>query len=90
MLKKKMPETVDNENPQWTEKRLHEAKSFENSNLPESFKTVIRRGRPPIDSPKKAINIRLSSDIVKYFRSTGKGWQTRIDQALREYIILRR
>lgn len=88
MLKKKMPETVDNENPQWTKKMLHEAKSFEDSNLPESFKTAIRRGRPPIDSPKKAISIRLSPDIVEYFRSTGKGWQSRIDKALREYVTL--
>jgi uncharacterized protein (DUF4415 family) len=44
----------------------------------------------PIDSPKKSISIRLSSDIVEYFRATGKGWQTRIDEALREYVTLRR
>ena len=26
--------------------------------------------------------------VVEYFRATGEGWQTRIDEALREYVSL--
>jgi uncharacterized protein (DUF4415 family) len=38
-------------------------------------------------SPKKErITIRLQSDILEFFRSTGPGWQTRIDTALKEWV----
>ncbi|MES9881930.1 MAG: BrnA antitoxin family protein, partial [Sedimenticola sp.] len=30
--------------------------------------------------------IRLSPDVTAFFRATGKGWQTRLDEALREYV----
>ena len=43
-------------------------------------------GRPRLARPKEAINIRLSPDVLDAFRSTGPGWQTRIDQALRQHL----
>jgi len=49
-----------------------------------------RRGRPPIQSPKLPVSIRLSSEVVEYFRATGSGWQTRIDEALKEYVAAHR
>jgi len=44
------------------------------------------RGRPPLPNPKEQINIRLSQRVLAAFRATGKGWQTRIDQALLEAV----
>jgi len=45
---------------------------------------VIRRGRPPLSgSPKTAITLRLDEDVVKAYRETGEGWQTRINADLR-------
>lgn len=41
------------------------------------------RGRPRLQNPKTAIKLRIDSDIVRYFRSTGPGWQTRINDTLR-------
>jgi len=35
---------------------------------------------------KKPIYIRFSPEVVDYFRATGKGWQTRMDEALKEWI----
>jgi uncharacterized protein (DUF4415 family) len=35
---------------------------------------------------KERITIRLSRDVVTQFRSTGAGWQTRMDAALRQFI----
>lgn len=43
-------------------------------------------GRPKSDSPKMPINIRLSPEVLAYFRETGKGWQTRMDNVLKEYV----
>jgi len=45
-----------------------------------------RRGRPPLEHPKEQINIRLSAQVLAAFRATGKGWQTRIDDLLREAV----
>jgi len=35
---------------------------------------------------KKPLAIRLSPDVVDYFKATGAGWQSRIDSALRDWI----
>ena len=35
---------------------------------------------------KQRITLRLSPDVLAHFRATGKGWQTRMDAALREWI----
>lgn len=43
-----------------------------------------RRGRPPSDNPKQAIKLRLDQDVVESFKSSGPGWQTRINEALRK------
>ena len=38
-------------------------------------------------SPTKTqISLRVSQDTLSKFRATGAGWQTRMDQALREWI----
>jgi uncharacterized protein (DUF4415 family) len=44
------------------------------------------RGRPKSEMTKERITIRLSRDVLSQFRSTGDGWQTRMDAALRQYI----
>lgn len=36
--------------------------------------------------PKNAISIRLDKDVVDFFKSTGKGYQTRINAVLRHYM----
>lgn len=51
---------------------------------------LIRRGRPPLsDKPKTAITLRLDDDVVKAYRETGEGWQTRINADLRRARKLR-
>ena len=54
---------------------------------PEKFaKAAVRRGRPRVAKPKVSTTIRLSADVIDHFKLDGRGWQTRIDQALREWI----
>jgi len=45
---------------------------------------LIRRGRPKSEKPKQPTSIRLDADVLDYYRATGPGWQSRINQALRE------
>ncbi|MBS0249061.1 MAG: BrnA antitoxin family protein [Proteobacteria bacterium] len=45
---------------------------------------IIRRGRPPLPSPKQAVKLRLDADVLAAYRKTGEGWQTRINADLRK------
>jgi len=44
------------------------------------------RGRPKTDSPKRAVNLRLSQRVLASFRAGGPGWQTRINAALEAWL----
>jgi uncharacterized protein (DUF4415 family) len=45
-----------------------------------------RVGRPRSESPKVFTGIRLDADVVDTFKATGKGWQTRMNAALRDWL----
>ena len=50
------------------------------------FTTVRPVGRPKAEVTKDRITIRLSPEVTEHFRSIGKGWQTKIDNVLKDYI----
>jgi uncharacterized protein (DUF4415 family) len=35
---------------------------------------------------KEQVAVRFSPEVLTFFRATGPGWQTRMDQALRDYV----
>jgi uncharacterized protein (DUF4415 family) len=47
---------------------------------------LVRRGRPRAASTKVALTVRYDADVVAAFRATGRGWQTRMNAALREWL----
>lgn len=58
---------------------------FEHADLYEGEK-LIRAGRPKAASRKVLLSVRYSPEVVEYFRATGRGWQTRMDDALKEWL----
>jgi len=48
------------------------------------------RGRPKSGNRKVLISIRYSPEVVEYFKSTGDGWQSRMDGVLRRYVARHR
>lgn len=44
----------------------------------------IPRGRPKSAAPKNAVSLRLDPDVIAHFRRGGRGWQSRINAALRK------
>lgn len=48
--------------------------------------TPITRGRPRLAEPKLSTTLRLDADILVKFKEGGPGWQTRINDALKEYL----
>lgn len=45
-----------------------------------------RGGRPKLANPKVAVTVRYDADIVERFKASGEGWQTRMNNALREWL----
>lgn len=69
-------EVIDPDNPPWTEEMLG----------PPRF----RRGRGPQKTPTKvSTTLRLDREVLDYFRAQGPGYQTRINDTLREAIAKR-
>ena len=56
----------------------------------DEFRQMRRVGRPKADVTKERITIRLSPEVIAYFRATGRGWQTRMDDALKGYVASHR
>ncbi|MEI6704341.1 MAG: BrnA antitoxin family protein [Deltaproteobacteria bacterium] len=86
------PYLIDDENPEWTAEDfknarsgsevLHEIFSKETADAMLAKKT----GRPLGSGVKESQNIRFDRDILASFKATGKGWQTRMNNALREWL----
>ena len=47
-------------------------------------RTRARKGEPV----KQAISVRLSPEVVSFFKSKGAGWQTRMDNALKLLVYM--
>jgi uncharacterized protein (DUF4415 family) len=48
---------------------------------------AYRARRGPQRKPRKVpVSIRLSAEVVEYFRDSGLGWQSRIDDVLVEFV----
>lgn len=45
---------------------------------------VVNRGGRPRGSTKEQVSLRLDKEILERFRAGGPGWQTRINDALRQ------
>lgn len=49
------------------------------------FKKMRRRG--PQKAPRKdRVTIRLTPEVVAFFKDQGKGWQTKINEVLQNYV----
>mgnify|MGYP000626758640 CR=1 FL=1 len=43
-----------------------------------------KRGRPPVESPKMRVGFRLAADVVAGIRASGRGYNARVEQVLRD------
>lgn len=64
-----------------------EAPDLSQGDWPEKMaRAKVRRGRPTIANPKVSTTIRLSPEVIDHFKADGAGWQTRINNALLDWI----
>ena len=43
-------------------------------------------GRPKAASTKQALTVRYDAEVIEAFKATGKGWQTRMNAALKDWL----
>lgn len=49
-------------------------------------KRLVRRGRPKAVQPKLSVTVRYDADIISAFKAAGPGWQSRMNDALRDWL----
>lgn len=81
-MRKPDPEMIDDENPEWTEEDFRSAMTFD-----ELQAEVKRRFRGSQKKPIKIpTTIRFDQDVITALRAMGKGWQTRTNEIMREWL----
>ncbi|MDM0029485.1 BrnA antitoxin family protein [Variovorax saccharolyticus] len=88
-----MPKAKDPEVAQFERDLLHsieEMKRGESAAIHTPAQIAARkRGRPAGSvkpNAKVSTTIRLSPEVLAFFRAAGDGWQSRVDGALKEYV----
>jgi len=85
------PDTADPDNPAWTDENFARARPAREV-LPGLFsqtraEALLKpRGRPKADVTKVRVGIRWSPEVIDHFKASGRGWQTRVDAALKQFI----
>ncbi|GHV48955.1 hypothetical protein AGMMS49546_39730 [Spirochaetia bacterium] len=74
---KKYPITFDEDSPKLTPEQLARMKPA----YPEYWK---------VEPVKVPLSIKIDADVLAWFKSGGKGYQTRINAALREAMVYRK
>jgi uncharacterized protein (DUF4415 family) len=69
------PKTV--EAPEITDAWLAGADQFDG-------KKLVRRGRPPLENPRRLLSLRLPPTTIEKWKATGPGWQTRMVKVLEQ------
>jgi uncharacterized protein (DUF4415 family) len=81
----------DKDNPEWTAAEIKKARPAldvvsEVFGKHASEQLQRGRGRPRKEDRKVNQTIRIDADVLAAYRQQGKGWQTRINEVLREHM----
>lgn len=82
----KMPTSREDKAITAAAKRDPDAQPLTSKQLKAMIPLRLMRGRPKSESPKQLVSVRYSPEVLAYFRSTGEGWQSRMDGVLRQYL----
>lgn len=86
---------ADPDNPEWTGAELARARPMSEV-LPELHANILaeiarrKAGRPKLERPKQSIALRLDADVLDAFKASGPGWQTRMNDVLRDWVAKRK
>jgi uncharacterized protein (DUF4415 family) len=86
-----MPKTSKNrnavpENPEWTAEDFKKSVLFSELSPALQGKLSSRKRGPQVAPVKRPTTVRLDAEVVDAFRAMGKGWQTNLNDALKEWL----
>ncbi len=81
-----MPSTAEDRKIVAAAKQDPNAQQLTPSQLKAMVPIQAVRGRPKSITKKQLVSVRYSPEVLDYFRSTGEGWQSRMDGVLRQYV----
>ncbi len=86
-----MASAPDDENPEWTRAEMRAARpvlEVVSAVFGPKAAAVLKRGRGRPGKLDKKVNqtLRLDPDVLEAYRLEGSGWQTRINEVLREHM----
>ena len=82
MDRQPLPEDWD-DNPEWTEEDFALARPASEVHPPHIAAMLVRRRGPQKTPTKMPVTLRLDPDVLAKFKATGRGWQSRMNEALR-------
>ena len=81
---------ADPDNPEWSDAQFARARPAGEVLPPGVYAGLLTMKRPPgrprAAQPKVFTGIRLDADVLAGFKADGKGWQTRINEALKDWL----
>ena len=81
---------ADDDSPELGEQWFAQARPASEVFAPATYAALVAmkrpRGRPKAEHTKVFTAIRLDADLLEAFKATGKGWQSRVNAALRVYV----
>jgi uncharacterized protein (DUF4415 family) len=82
-----MPSTAENKKILAAAKRDPDAQPLSAKQLKNMIPLQSLRGRPKLAETKQLVSVRYSPKVIEYFRATGDGWQSRMDEILLKYVV---
>ena len=85
----------DPDSPEATDDELAQARPMSEA-MPELHAALVaeiakrKGGRPKLENPKRSIALRLDADVLEAFKAAGPGWQTRMNDVLRDWVTKRK
>jgi len=86
MNKRKSLIDVEGEVRELTLEDMKQFKPIHEAGLPDSLLKKLGVRGPQKRPTKVRVSLRLSREVVEFFRATGDGWQTRMDSELLEMV----
>ena len=93
-----MQKSSDDSTASWERFDAHEIQPEEYADIPELDEAwfaqavpyvggkPVLRGRPRKENAKRKVMLRIDPDVLEGFKAHGKGWQTQMNAALRDWI----
>ena len=72
----------DADNPELSDEQLARLRPAQELLPPALYDALTRRGRPFSPNKRVQVTLRLDPNAVAAFKATGRGWQSRINEAV--------